>query len=105
LAATLSTKRTRSARTKRVPQVAVRNGRVSRWGNSLGVRIPQHLAAQLKLKAGTQVSFEASADSLTIKPAKPPRKKWTEAELLKGVTPEKVPGEVDWGAPVGKEVW
>ena len=33
------------------------------------------------------------------------RRKWIEAELLKRVTPKMVGGEVDWGEPVGKEVW
>lgn len=32
------------------------------------------------------------------------RKKWTEAELLRGVTPDMVGGEIDWGDPVGKEI-
>jgi antitoxin MazE len=96
--------RTRAA-PKRAMTVAARSGKVARWGNSLGVRIPQEIANRLKLKAGAHVSIEAGPDSLTIKPAKPPRKKWTEAELLKGVTPDKVGGEVDWGGPVGKEIW
>jgi len=26
-------------------------------------------------------------------------------EMLAGITPENMHGEVDWGAPVGKEVW
>jgi antitoxin MazE len=81
-----------------------RNSTVSQWGNSLGVRIPQEAAAHLNLKAGARVRVEVRADSLTIRPLRA-RKKWTEAELLKGVTPEIVGGEVDWGGPVGREVW
>jgi antitoxin MazE len=50
------------------------------------------------------VSLEVSAGVITIRPVRE-RKKWTEAELLKGVTPEMVGGEVDWGPPVGKEIW
>jgi len=33
------------------------------------------------------------------------RKKWTERELLRGVTPKMVGGEINWGPPVGKEIW
>lgn len=84
--------------------LARRKSTVSQWGNSLGLRIPQEAADQLKLKAGGQVSLEVREDSITIRPVRQ-RRKWTEAELLKGVTPEAVGGEVDWGGPVGKEAW
>jgi antitoxin MazE len=77
---------------------------VSRWGNSLGLRIPQEAADRLNLKAGARVSVEVGDDSITIRPVRP-RKRWSEAALLRGVTPAMVGGEVDWGGPVGKEVW
>ncbi len=82
----------------------LRDATVSRWGNSLGLRISREAAHRLKLKAGARVSVECGDDCLTIRPVGR-RRKWTEAELLKGVTPEAVGGEVNWGGPVGKEVW
>lgn len=81
-----------------------KTGKVTRWGNSLGVRIPREGVERLKLKDGEEVKLEIASDSITIRPAKP-RKRWTEAELLKGVTPDMVGGEVDWGGPVGKEAF
>jgi antitoxin MazE len=87
---------------KAKPSVLARSSTVSRWGNSLGVRIPLEAAAQLKLRAGERVRVEVRSGSLTVTPI---RKKWTEAELLAGITPEMVKGEVDWGGPVGREVW
>jgi antitoxin MazE len=70
--------------------VAVRTiekvSKVARWGNSLGVRIPQEAAEQLKLRAGESVDVQLKGDVLTIRRSKR-RKKWTEKELLKGVTP------------------
>lgn len=89
------------SRVARTPVISA-NSRVARWGSSLGVRIPAQVAQQLNLKPGEQVSVEAHAGSLTIRPV---RRKWTEAELLKGVTPSMVGGEIDWGDPVGSEVW
>lgn len=80
-----------------------RNGTVSRWGNSLGLRIPLEAAERLNLTAGAQVSLEVGARSITIRPLRK-RRRWTEAELLKGVNPRIVGGEIDWGGPVGKEV-
>ena len=26
-------------------------------------------------------------------------------DLVKGITPENIHGEIDWGEPVGKEIW
>lgn len=61
--------------------------KVARWGNSLGLRIPQEGVDQLKLKEGQSVRVRINGDSITIRALKP-RKKWTEEELLKGVTPD-----------------
>lgn len=61
--------------------------KAARWGNSLGVRIPREGIEQLKLKAGDSVKLVISGDTITIKRVKP-RRKWSEKELLKGVTPE-----------------
>lgn len=80
-----------------------KTGKVSRWGNSLGLRIPREAVEHLHLRAGLEVNLEIGSEQLIIRPAKR-RKKWTEAELLKGVTPEMCGGEVDWGPPVGREI-
>jgi len=61
--------------------------KVARWGNSLGFRIPQEGVDRLKLKEGDSVSVQVKGDTITIRRAKP-RKKWTEKELLKGITPD-----------------
>ena len=38
--------------------------------------------------------------------AKPKKKRRLSlAQLLKGVTKKNRPGEIDWGAPIGREVW
>jgi len=60
--------------------------KVARWGNSLGFRIPQEGVDQLKLKEGESVNVRVKDGTITISRAKT-RKKWTEKELLKGVTP------------------
>ncbi len=75
---------------------------INKWGNSLGVRIPQTVANELGLKIGTIVNVEVVNGTAVISPI---RKKYTLEELLAGVTPELVGGEYDWGQPVGGEVW
>jgi antitoxin MazE len=75
---------------------------VNKWGNSLGVRIPQTVAAEVGLAVGTVVNVEVVDNKVIISLMK---KKYQLDELLVGVTPELIGGEYDWGAPVGKEVW
>ena len=60
--------------------------KVARWGNSLGFRIPREGVERLGLEEGESVNVRVTGDTITIRRAKP-RKKWTEKELLKGVTP------------------
>lgn len=102
--ATRKTRPRAVARRTKVSSLSRRNSKVAKWGNSLGFRIPQEAAEQLNLRDGGQVSVEIHADSITIRPVRAARKKWSEADLLKGVTPEITGGEIDWGKPVGKEI-
>jgi antitoxin MazE len=67
-------------------QVIEKTSKVARWGNSLGFRIPQEGVDLLQLKEGEAVNVRVKGDTITIRRAKA-RKKWTEKELLKGVTP------------------
>ena len=44
-------------------------------------------------------------DEVRLRKAKTVAKKYSLAQLLAGVTPENIHAEVDFGPPVGKEVW
>ena len=81
---------------------------VQKWGNSLALRIPKALAAQTQLDQGTPVEMKVENGALVIKPveSQPKRKrKYKLEELLAQVTPENIHPEIDFGPPVGKEVW
>jgi antitoxin component of MazEF toxin-antitoxin module len=54
------------------------------------------------LKRGEVLQVEVRDDAITFRRTRR-RKNWTLKALLKGVTPQKVGGEFDWGDPVGKE--
>lgn len=77
---------------------------VSRWGNSLALRLPRHVADQVRLAEGTSVQVEVEDGSLRVTPS---RKRFKLAELLAGhVKPEnQAEREVDWGEAKGDEVW
>jgi len=64
-----------------------RISKVARWGNSLGLRIPQEGVERLQLEEGAAVRVRVKGDTITISRAKP-RRKWTEKDLLKGITPD-----------------
>ena len=78
--------------------------KVSQWGNSLAIRLPQALVNELGIERGAEVALhiEDGGFTLTI-PCLP--KKFTLEELLAGVTPENLHYETSWGKAQGKEVW
>ena len=76
---------------------------LSRWGNSLAVRIPKHVAAAAKFKAGDAVELEVEGPG-TVKMQKPERK-LTLRELVDAITPENIHKETEWAEPCGNEAW
>lgn len=76
--------------------------KVSRWGNSLGVRIPQALAESIGLAPDTTVEISAIDQSIVIKPIST---KPTLRDLVKQISADNIHTETDWGKPSGREVW
>lgn len=76
--------------------------RVSRWGDSLAVRIPRPMADQARIEEGQEVELAVVDGCLTIRPR---ARTYTLDELLDQVTPENRHDGVDWGEPVGDEAW
>ncbi len=75
---------------------------VSKWGNSLGLRVPRHLAVELGLAEGSKVDIEVQDRRLIVTPAGP---SYTLAGLLKDTTPEDYRRmAVDWGPDLGREM-
>lgn len=74
---------------------------IVKWGNSLGLRIPQSIAEQIKLSEGSQVVLEVVDGNLMIKPK---RTKYSLDALLEDITPSNIHGETDTGRPVGNEI-
>ena len=73
---------------------------VSKWGNSLGVRIPKEVASQLGLRNGSPVDVVAEKGRILISPRRP---RFTLDELLVNVTPE-IREAFDWGPDGGREI-
>jgi antitoxin MazE len=71
---------------------------VSKWGNSLGVRIPRPIADQLGISEGVPVELTIEDDHLLI------HKVHRLESLLAEVTPENIHSEIETGLPVGREI-
>ena len=74
---------------------------VARWGNSLGLRISKDIVRQAGLRERTRVDVAAEGDRIIISPARP---RYVLANLLKGMTPQEMREEFDWGPDSGREI-
>ncbi|MGH7094357.1 MAG: AbrB/MazE/SpoVT family DNA-binding domain-containing protein [Stellaceae bacterium] len=75
--------------------------KVTKWGNSLGLRVPKEVAARAGLVEGARVDIEAFADGRIV--VTPSRRRFTIEELVAGMTPEHSDlMEDDW--PIGEEL-
>ncbi len=75
---------------------------VSKWGNSLGVRLSKAVAAAVNVEDGDEVDVSVQDGAIVIRPA---AKRYTIEELVEGITPKNRHGETDWGPPTGHEPW
>ena len=76
---------------------------ISKWGNSLAVRIPAIFAETVGLEEGTIVDIKVAAGQLIVSLATVQR--YDLQQLVDQITPENRHELVDWGKPVGKENW
>ena len=76
---------------------------VKKWGNSASVRIPASIMAAAALKIDQLVDVREDQGRIVIEPVNAPV--YTLDELLDQMSPDTFPDEVDFGPPVGKEIW
>jgi antitoxin MazE len=74
---------------------------ISKWGNSLGLRVPRDVAARAGLTEGSRVDIEAAEDGRII--ISRSRRRFTMDELLAGMTHEKE-HSLDDDGPRGAEL-
>ena len=72
-------------------------------GNSLAVRIPKQTAKNQSLSDGSEVQVKEDRGTIRILPVKKARMSLD--EMIKRITPKNRHKEIDWGKPVGKEIW
>ncbi|MBN1224784.1 MAG: AbrB/MazE/SpoVT family DNA-binding domain-containing protein [Candidatus Aminicenantes bacterium] len=77
-------------------------GKIQKWGNSLGLRIQKAVAEQARIMDGSEVDITVSENRLIITPA---RSRYTLEGLLAGVNSNNLHGEIDTGCQTGREEW
>lgn len=76
---------------------------VSKWGNSLAVRIPQGIAKDARIAEGDRLTLDLATDgSIVLRSA---RRKYQLRKLVSGITARNRHDETDWGSPAGRESW
>ncbi len=81
----------------------MRARKIVRWGNSMAVRLPKVVLADVGLKEGDLLVFSAKNGAVVAKPVR--KKKPFLKDLLAKVTAQNVHEETDWGAARGRETW
>lgn len=77
------------------------HARITRWGNSLGLRLPKDIAARVGVHEGSRVEIVVTDDhEIVLRPTHPT---YTLDELLAGMTPEAMHEAFDWGPDLGRE--
>jgi antitoxin MazE len=76
---------------------------VSKWGNSLAIRLPKAVAASLNVRAGQAVDLTIEADAVVIRSNRP---RYSIEELVAQMIPGNEPEWIDDpdAPPVGQEL-
>jgi antitoxin MazE len=78
-----------------------------KWGNSLALRVPKAFAEEIGAVIGKGANMEVRDGKLVVEIAKPTRRRrrYTLERLVVGISPDNRHRELEWGPPVGNEVW
>jgi len=77
--------------------------KIQKWGNSLAVRLPKAITEKAGLVISDEVDIDVE-DSGKVILLPFVRKQYMLKELLSGITPSNLHGEIDFGEPHGQEM-
>ena len=76
---------------------------LQKWGNSLALRIPRTVAAEIAVGAGHAVDVQVNKGRIVVSPVT--KKRYDLADLVSGITARNRHAEVDSGQQRGRESW
>lgn len=77
--------------------------RMQKWGNSYAVRLPKAVVQETGLKEGETLQVEVVKRHIRLR--RPVKREYSLDELVAGITRSNLHGEVDFGAPEGREAF
>ena len=79
--------------------------KVRKWGNSQGLRIAKQVLEGARILVGDEVDVTAREGMIVIAPLRRVRGKQSLQNLVSRIPKNYKADEIDWGKPVGGEVW
>ncbi len=79
--------------------------RIQKWGNSQGLRLTKKLLEDAQLDVGDEVDVSVKSGVMIVKPAKRIRGRYNLKDLVACIPQNYKADEIDWGEPLGKEIW
>lgn len=78
---------------------------IQKWGNSQGLRFPKLLLEEAQMQLGEEVRLFVEDGRIVVEPVRRVRGRYKLEELLADYPDNENQDIVDWGSPVGDEVW
>jgi len=81
--------------------------KVSKWGNSFGIRLPLDVINNLSISEGSELLLEQNKDYIKISKKNASLEDIPLATILKGINPKTFDVDSDefFGKPQGNEIW
>jgi len=77
--------------------------KIQKWGNDLGVSIPLMIVNEMSLSEGRYVKIQDYENKIIIEPLK--SEAYNLNDMLCEITENNIHHSIDWGTPVGNEIW
>jgi len=79
--------------------------KIQKWGNSQGLRLAKQVLEDAHLSLGDDVDITVQDGLIVIAPARRVRGRQSLEKLVSRIPKDYKGEEMDWGEPVGREVW
>lgn len=76
---------------------------IKKWGNSQAIRIPKNILDSINLKENDEINITTKENLIVIE--KVDKKRKNIKELFADFEGEYEGIDIDWGSPVGDEIW
>lgn len=79
--------------------------KIQKWGNSQGLRLSKTLLSDVDIAVGDSVDVAVHKGVLVVTPVRRVRGGHDLRALVRRIPKGYTHADVDWGTPVGREVW